>query len=164
MVDVSKGFMSGVLKRAEEILMAFRRVPQGDACLSKKRKYVSPIQDLEEKLWVWFRGVENAHGQEAPTSDAVVMEKAKELGKDMGIAIDPKKFNYSSNWLLSWKKRYNIFRSLHHGEGSSANLENAELSRSNFRMLLKDVHPDLIFNFDESGLFFRMLPRSSLNS
>lgn len=49
-----------------------------------------------------------------------------------------------------------------HGESDGANLAGVEVARADIRMVLADVNPDLIYNFDETGLFFPQLPRRSL--
>jgi len=107
-LSVSQGYISGLLKKGDAVLeeydAAVAAAGGGDDALSKKRRYTSPVADLEERLWLWFRSAE------APVRDARLLEKAREIGAEINLQMDPKKFNYSENWLLSWKKRFGIAR------------------------------------------------------
>ena len=49
-------------------------------------------------------------------------------------------------------------------EGDSADTVGIAIARADIPMLLAGVDPDLIYNFDKTGLLFRQLPKKSLAS
>ena len=88
----------------------------------------------------------------------MLMQKAQEFGDKLCT-----KFTPSAGWLSRWKNRAGIKFKRAHGEKSSANLEAAEewLS-SKMPELLESFNEDTIYNADETGLFYRAAPDSSL--
>eukprot|EP00873_Tetraselmis_striata_P046542 jgi/Tetstr1/466806/TSEL_011276.t1 len=103
---------------------------------------------------------EQEHGAEAPLTDLVAQKKAQKIGEQLGLALDPKKFNYSMSWLLIWKKREGACRSVRDDEGSFADTANAVPFGERCKQLLTDPDPDVILNIDENGLNCRTLPQA----
>lgn len=85
-------------------------------------------------------------------------EKASEFSKLLG---NPN-FRCSNGWLDRFKKRHGITFKKVCGEGGSVSEKVCEEWREILKDLIKDYHPDNIFNADESGLFFKSLPESTL--
>jgi hypothetical protein len=111
---------------------------------------------LEEVLFLWFSDV---RAQNACITDKMLIEKAKKFGSDLGIAPD---FQYSQGWLQRFKKRHTISHYIAHGEASSADMENVTLGRAEMKDTLSGIDPVNIYNLDETGLFFRLEPNSTL--
>ena len=71
-------------------------------------------------------------------------------------------FPASDGWLARFKNRYGL-KSYHlHGEAASAPVGDLEASPSNLQAILALYQQEDIFNADETGLFFRMLPSQTL--
>ena len=68
--------------------------------------------------------------------------------------------SYSSNF----KKRRGISLHQRHGESASADTEAAAKGRIKLREILKDYSLKDVFNFDETGLFYRLEPNKTLAS
>ena len=124
----------------------------------KKKQRSSNVEELEELLYTWFLHME---AKRAPLTDLVTIEAAQRIGTKLEL---PANFRYSSKWLWDWKKRHAINVQVRHGEGDSADTVGIAIARADIPMLLADVDPDLIYNFDETGLLFRQLPKKSLAS
>jgi hypothetical protein len=87
-----------------------------------------------------------------------IQSKAKEIAQRLQI----ENFQASNGWLESFKARHNInFRSLS-GESAGADLEAAEDWKSKLNQVASEYPPENQFNADETGLFYRQMPRKSL--
>jgi len=71
-------------------------------------------------------------------------------------------FKASEGWLTTFKDKHGIRSYIHHGEANSAPLADLPTERANLQELLSQYSRDDIYNADESGLFFRLLPNRSL--
>ena len=87
--------------------------------LGRKRKRAGNHDNIDKAVRIWF---EDARGKNASVSGPIIMEKAEEIARTMGI----EDFTPSQGWFFRWKKRENIvFRKLH-GEEKSADTVGAE--------------------------------------
>lgn len=107
--------------------------------------------EVEELLLDFFY----LHEPTGVLSDYVLWEKANEL-------VHPRQVSMS--WVQKFKRRYNIRLRVAHGDAGSVDVSALEAQRRELTALLDDYSPEVIFNFDETGLFFRMLPSQSLAS
>ncbi|XP_066152183.1 jerky protein homolog-like [Euwallacea fornicatus] len=112
----------------------------------------------EEEFYTWFIKQRNKH---IPFSYGIVGAKARQLfqniyGKDTFVA--------SRSWLLNKKKRYG----LRHLKICGEKLSNDESAVTPFIAKLRqvieahDLLPQQIYNADESGLFWKLLPDKTL--
>ena len=154
---MAQGTLSGIL-RQKDALLAASQSAKSDREGQKKKARTSNVEDLEKQLYEWFLHMEN---RRAPLTDLVLLQSAKRIGATMSL---PTNFNYSHKWLWDWKRRHSVKQQLRHGEGDDANEAGVDIARTQVPIVLKDVLPDLIYNFDETGLFFRQLPTRSLDS
>jgi hypothetical protein len=113
---------------------------------------------MEAALHVWFRQMQGR--DMTPTGD-IIRSKAKQLGAQLG---GPDTYAYSSGWLHIFKRRYGINSYVMHGKAGFANQEGIDLAHSNLRALLTEGGYDAedIYNQDESGGFWRQMPRRTL--
>ena len=84
---------------------------------------------------------------------------AEKLAGHLGI----KNFSASSGWLWRLRNRYGFTNKNAHGEAASADMELVEPFRTKLNKLITDEELDLnqIYNADETGLFWRSLPRNT---
>ncbi len=76
-----------------------------------------------------------------------------------------KSFNASEGWLGHWKKKYNIKKYAMSGEQKSADIPASEKFKVDFEKFINDENLQLcqIFNVDETGLNFKLLPNKTLS-
>lgn len=87
-------------------------------------------------------------------SGDLLRQKAETLAQRMGITG----CKFSDGWLHDFKKRYNLaFKRMCFKSGSVAQTFVTNYGSNKLRALLRQYTPD-IFNCDETGLFYKMLP------
>lgn len=68
-------------------------------------------------------------------------------------------FTASKGWVTKFVKR-NLLRSVAlHGEAAGASAQDAVQGMKNMRSKLREYDLECLFNVDETGLFFNLLPR-----
>jgi len=100
-LDVSHATLSLILKSKDRLKQA--HADGNDYTNSRTRQRASPADALNQALAAWCH-----HGKHnEPLTDAIIKDKAKEIAESIdGFPTDPKIFNFSSNWLQKFKKRY----------------------------------------------------------
>lgn len=122
--------------------------------LKCKRNKGSMYAELNKALAYWFT---QSRSRNAIINGPAIIEKAQQLAQEMDIEFKP-----SNGWLQRWKESENIsFQSIH-GEKVASDYPVAE-------QWVQSVLPDLvsgyesnnIYNADESGFFYKALPRGT---
>ena len=80
------------------------------------------------------------------------------------LNISRDKISFSNGWIEKFKKQNNIHSYHFHGEANSVSLEILSEERKKLQKILQDYTLDNIFNADETGFFFRMIPNKTLAS
>lgn len=76
--------------------------------------------------------------------------------------VDEDRLTFSNGWLDKFKQRMDLREYKSHGEAGSAAKPNVDAAILRIRTITDKYHPDDIFNFDESGLNYRMPPDHGL--
>lgn len=120
----------------------------------------SEYEKVSEALYQWFR-VQREKG--TPISGPILQEKALKFYQDFKEEGEPE-FTASSGWLDRWKQRYGIKQLSICGERLSANSNSECEFKLKFQALIEEegLSGEQIYNCDETGLNFRMLPTKSL--
>lgn len=128
-----------------------------DRVLNDKRRRPEQWPELEKALFDWIQRAE----ERMPISQEVIREKARQFwpvlypGKDMST--------FSNGWLRGFQPRHNIkFRS-QHGEPGSLRAD-AAIEMLAIRQALSKFAPRDIFNCDETGLYWRLIPDRSITA
>lgn len=97
----------------------------------------------------------------SPISGEILCEKAKYFYKEITKNDD---FKASHGWLQKFKQRYGIRQLTISGEMLSSNFEAAVPFKEKFRRKIQEMglSREQIYNADESGLFWRLLPTKTL--
>ncbi|XP_070537736.1 tigger transposable element-derived protein 4-like [Ptychodera flava] len=152
--DVKPSTLSTILKKKEEIIKMFEH---NTVQPCRKRFRFSNVDDVEEALLKWFT---SARSQNIPISGPVMQTKAEELSKKLNH-LD---FKASNGWLERFKSRHGIsFKSVC---GEAASVDESVVSdwvTSKLPKLLDGFHPRDVFNADETGLYFRLMPDKTLS-
>lgn len=121
----------------------------------KRQKFPQNIQ-LEEALFEWFA---QKRAQNIVITDDILCTKAKELGTKLCVSDT---FQYSSGWLQRFKKRKGIQQYSLSGESASVSMTDVNIAIVKMREICKSYDGKNIFNCDETGLYFRMMPDKTL--
>lgn len=102
-------------------------------------------------------------GQGHPTSGPLLCEKALQLNEKLQGSTD---FKATTGWLKRFKCRYGITQLDIHGESLSVDSEAANLFKENIKLIIEDGDYDFnnVYNADETGLYWKVLPSKSLAS
>ena len=114
------------------------------------RRQRKPHHPKMEQLFLEFVCL---HEASCALSDFVLWEKANEI-------IHPQEVSFS--WVQKFKKRYNVRLRTAHGESGSVDQASLDDKRRELQSLIETYSAEDVFNFDETGLFFRMLPSQTL--
>ncbi|UYV63584.1 TIGD4 [Cordylochernes scorpioides] len=149
--NIPQSSLSTIIKNSEKIHQ--QALHAGES--SRKRARGSTYAD--EALLQWFK---QARSAALPVNGPLLSEKAKTLALEFGL----KDFTGSGGWIERWKARHGI--KLRNICG-----ESADVNRETMTNWLTDVMPNIIsnyackdiFNADETGLFWRLLPDKTLH-
>lgn len=124
---------------------------------SKRKKLrMSNFEDIEEALIKWFS---HARSQNAPISGLVLREKALEIANEFGL----KDFSASNGWIERFKERHGLKFKKICGEAASVDQTIVtDWKNSLLKDVLQRYDPKDVYNLDETGLFFRLLPEKTL--
>lgn len=149
---IPKNSLSTILKSREKIV--------GNRSTNKNpsRKYFREAKhpQLEKALISWMRKM---RGLNIPIDGNLL----KEQSNSFALKLNIKDFKASDGWLQKFKSRHGLsFRKLC-GESGTANTTLAnEWKERDLKALLTEYAPEDVFNADETGLFFKMLPEKTL--
>ncbi len=92
---------------------------------------------------------------DVPISGPMLKESALKLAKELGMETQ---FKCSDGWLDHFKSRHHVTFRVISGEATAAPKEAMDEWRQTLPQLLEPYHPRDVFNADETGLFFQLLP------
>ena len=122
-----------------------------------KRVQTGKFPDVETALYEWFRSI---RAQNIPLTDDLLKEKARKFASQLNVTD----FSASTGWVTRFKQRHGISCKLLSGESSGVDQERVNTGREKAKERIQDYQPKDIFNMDETGLFFRLLPDKTLSN
>lgn len=144
--------LSTWLKNKENIIEAYQQFNP-----KRKNTRTGSFHEVEAATLKWFKA---ARDQNIPISGPMLVTKAEEFaGK-----LDQTDFKASNGWLENFKSRQGITFKRVCGEEKSVDTQSDEMTvwKEKLNSLLTHYAPQDIFNADETGIFFRMLPDKTL--
>jgi hypothetical protein len=129
--------------------------------LRSQRHHEGDWPDLEHALFEWQQYMQ--HKKATITGD-ILKSKAQELWKGLPQYKDTPMPTWSNGWLGGFKKRHNIKEFVYHGESASAEISNPERIKQMeaIRLECQAYAPQDIYNMDETGNCWKMLPNRTL--
>jgi hypothetical protein len=155
-MEINSSTLSKWIKKKRDLEDLFNKYPCGSA-MKKKKIFNVKYEAVDKAVYAWF--VQQANlGQ--PLTGALVQEKARVFAERLGI----QEFKASKGWLQKWQSRRNIKFEKLRGEAASANVPAAEEFKKTFQETIANhgFTEDEIYNADETGLFYLLLPKGSL--
>ncbi|XP_063884929.1 jerky protein homolog [Scylla paramamosain] len=115
---------------------------------------------MDKVLYKWFS---LKRSERITITGPMLQEKGRDLAKNMG---EEGACQFSDGWLHRFKVRHGIRKLDISGESKSANLPSAEEFVDRFAKIVEEhnLTSEQIYNADETGLFYRCLPRTTLAS
>ena len=110
---------------------------------------------VSSAMWDWFT---KARSRRLTITGPLFQEKARALAVAMGHT----QLAASNGWLEAWKKRHGVKSSVLSGEGGDVREEDVVDWTSRLPSVCQGYELKGIFNVDETGLFYRTLPKRSL--
>ena len=156
---VGRSTISDIKRNAERILRFRREKLEMGMSRSAKIVRAGEFKELDKALFVWLKP---KRAQGIAVTRPLLCEKALELSKL--IYGDNSSFSASEGWRWRFGKRHGIHELVEHGEQLSADRPAAESFVESFRTFVLDENfsNDQIFNCNETGLNFRLLPNRTL--
>lgn len=128
----------------------------------KERKSMkeSDFNEVNEALYIWFR---QTREKGTPISGPILQEKALRFYEEIKKDNNPK-FVASTGWLDRWKKRYGVRQLSICGEKLSGDTEGMFQFKENMQKFIEveGLTGEQLYNCDETGLNFKLLPAHSL--
>lgn len=150
------GCFPSVLSRIIKEESKLRKLAAENKNTKRKRLRTGKHDNVDRAVATWFNEMRLKN---ASINGPMICEQAKKYAQ----MLDVNDFEPSTGWLDRWKRRENINFHKTQGEINSADFGSATC-------WLRDVLPKLIvgyssenvYNADESGLFYRMLPNGTM--
>ena len=139
------------MKNKKKIIEHFQN--GGNAKRKVMTTRTSKFEVINEQVFDWFT---SARSRNIPLSGPLIKEKAKALCEEAGI----QDFCASNGWLQKWKKCYNIGAAVLSGESASVDETVVEEWKSRLDRITEGYSLENIFNADETGFFYRLLPKN----
>ena len=147
------------LKKQKDKLLSFVASTEGPTSKTENRKSLKgpKMGELDCALYMWFQA-RRLDGK--AVSGTPLIDEAKKLKGDLGI----EECNFSVGWLHNFKEWHCISGLKVQGKRNSADHEAAENISQEFIRLIREhkVSPEQVYNTDETSLFWRCLPTSTL--
>ncbi|XP_070268928.1 tigger transposable element-derived protein 1 isoform X2 [Myotis yumanensis] len=151
-----------ILKQKESIQAT--APAKGIKIISKQRTSIH--ENMEKLLMVWLTEKQLAGDT---VTKAIICEKARAIYADLlqqtpGTSMDEasgEPFKASRGWFENFKKRTGIHSVVRHGEAASADIKAGEDHLRTFAEIIaaEGYIPQQVFNCDETGLFWKKMPR-----
>jgi len=120
---------------------------------ARKRPVASNKSGFEDEMYNWVAKL-RARKVELPPS--FIMQRARAKASDHGLDT----FKASPGWFYRFMRRYGLTCASLLGEGGDVDPTNLDLinSLNQLRTTIASYHPDNVYNMDETGLLYRILP------
>jgi hypothetical protein len=156
--NVSRSEIYNIIKRKDKILSVNDLVTQN---INFKKISNNSIPEIEHELYKWINYCLTIH---LIITDNIIRSKAIKIYeklKDNDYRL-PNNFKFSNGWLSNFKNRYNLTQRIINGENSLIDKDFLKQKIVALNSLLSKYKKENIYNADESGLFYRMLPNRTI--
>ena len=143
---------------------AIKRLTPAKGITTMSRRRTATHERMEHLLLVWIQEKQLAGDS---VSEAIICEKARQIYGDLLKQLSSEEresvmdFHASSGWFKNFRKRSSIHSVVRHGEAASSDVQAAKDFITTFGELIEaeGYIPQQVFNCDETGLFWKKMPR-----
>lgn len=156
--DLSKKYKCGktavydTLKMQKQIVDEYMATDNTDM---KTKQQVRKFREIDEQTYNWLNQVLS---KKLPVSGVMIQEKAKEFAENSNET----EFKASNGWLEKFKLRHNLTFSNVHGESNDVPQQPVNDFLEKLLEMIMGYDPKDIANCDETGLFFRAIPKKTI--
>ena len=150
------------IKNNEAKLKSFKEkmTEMGVKEVTTKLMKIGAFEKLDEALYIWFR---QQREKDVPISGSLLTEKVKVLHGQLHLDSSMV-FCASTGFKWRFCKRHNLRSISIQGEQGSADILSACEFQHNFSEVMSEYSTEQVFNCDETGLQYRLLPQKTLVS
>lgn len=154
---ISRPAVYKISKKRDEILQ-YSSKSLAKKHMSRKTIRLPFNEVMDEILISWLDQIRR---QGTPISGPLICESALQVNEMIGGSNN---FKASDGWLSSFKKRHGLRKRQIHGEKLSADTDSATKFKETFRNFIKEEGylDENIYSGDETGLNWKLLPRTTL--
>jgi len=131
-----------------------------DTAAQGQRLRTGQWPELERILFDFQQRIDSQGGF---TSGDILQEKARQIWTQLPEYAGQQCPDFSSGWLKRFKLRHNIKQHTRHGEAGSIP-ESTEEEMKGLRTIAGEFEEQDIYNMDETGLYWKMMPSRGLSS
>lgn len=150
--------VSDIIKSASKLEKFTESIESEQGTKQRKSMKRADNINLENIIYEWFIQ-KRSLGE--PISGPILMAKAADINTKIGGNHD---FKATEGWLMRFKNRHGIRQLTLHGESLEADTDAANLFKTDLEEKIKrlNLNRDIVYNADETGLFWRTLPNKTL--
>lgn len=154
--SVAKSTICAINKKSEKILKCVNNTFSGPS--KRKTLRSSELPKMEKALYRWFL---EQREKNYPINGLMMKAKAKSLHSQ--IKENPSGFNASDGWLQRFKTRYGVRFIKIAGEKLSSQPELVDPFKKKLQQKVDELGltTDQLYNADETGLFWKLLPEKT---
>lgn len=153
-----------ILKNKEKILSSATATTSSSATrITRSRNNI--IEEMEKRLSIW---IDDEIERNMPLSQSIIMEKARRIFNYIQAEASDisKTFVASRGWFNRFKHRNNLHNIKITGEAASGDTKAAAEFPATLKTIIEQGNypPELVFNVDETGLFWKRMPKRTFLS
>lgn len=150
---IAKSTVCAIKNKKRDILESVSRTVKSNKFTRKCTLKKAELPEMEKVLYRWFI---NLREKNIPVSGDMIKQKALSISASLNIGD----FRASDGWLQRFKNRYGVRFLKICGEKLSSQPELIDPFKDTLRKLIREhgFNEHQIYNADETGLFWRLLP------
>lgn len=153
-----------ILKNKEKILSSATATTSSSATrITRSRNNI--IEEMEKRLSIW---IDDEIERNMPLSQSIIMEKARRIFNYIQAEASDisETFVASRGWFNRFRHRNNLHNIKITGEAASGDTKAAAEFPATLKTIIEQGNypPELVFNVDETGLFWKRMPKRTFLS
>jgi hypothetical protein len=124
--------------------------------IKRKRTTAAKTSDIDEAVWTWYK-------QQRAAGVPIRGVELQSAAERFAIRFENKEFKASTGWLFRFRNRHGIVNRTICGELLSADHGSVRTFQEKLEKIIRDneLEPWQIYNADETGLFWKAMPKNT---